>query len=331
MAKKKKARHRHHCWRGRSRSFTVVDHVPCGLVFSGQFSFDHKSLSRTDCRAFRHLKVVHFVGTQERRHEIAVLIIACKVNVLGFTIAIALPLFFFYASFILCRQFMTATVNGGTESSVWFSSIDRNVTAYPGRPSSLHTITSVFKFRDPSILSLSSLHVASSITRKVCSLTLADVAILAHVTAGERRAASCNTPMDLLLDHLSRLFSGGGALPLGSLVVTACDVMLLIPAHVAAAADWSVWSSDYSGDGVAGLAISADARKYAANHGVYCLGEGGVVGLGGSEDEKCSVMDVNRCGFNLPLLCLKIQENGHAFSRSFHFGRNNTKKRFVLN
>lgn len=71
--------------------------------------------------------------------------------------------------------------------------------------------------------------------------------------------------MDLLLDHLSRLF-GSGLAP-GSLVVTACDVMLLIPSEVAAMADWST----KDGAGVAGLAIAADAGKYAPNHGVYCL------------------------------------------------------------
>eukprot|EP00903_Cladosiphon_okamuranus_P018207 g16748.t1 len=95
-------------------------------------------------------------------------------------------------------------------------------------------------------------------------------------------SSRCNTPMDLLLDHLSRLFSGDGAMggPLdpGTLVVTACDVMLLIPPEVAATADWSF---DKQG-GVAGLAIAADAAKYAPNHGVYCLdgGEGGGGGHG---------------------------------------------------
>ena len=83
----------------------------------------------------------------------------------------------------------------------------------------------------------------------------------------------CNTPMDLLLDHLSRLFGSG--LAAGTLVVTACDVMLLVPPEVAATADWSF---DESG-GVAGLAIAADAEKYAPNHGVYCL-DGGAYGEG---------------------------------------------------
>lgn len=99
-------------------------------------------------------------------------------------------------------------------------------------------------------------------------------------------SSRCNTPMDLLLDHLSRLFSGGGGaagtrpLDPGTLVVTACDVMLLIPPEVAATADWSFdkqSGSGGAGGGVAGLAIAADAAKYAPNHGVYCLdgGEGG--------------------------------------------------------
>lgn len=93
----------------------------------------------------------------------------------------------------------------------------------------------------------------------------------------------CNTPMDLLLDHLSRLFAGSG-LAEGSLVVTACDVMLLIPSEVAATADWSMEGTG----GVAGLAIAADAAKYAPNHGVYGLDEGR---LGGSVD-KCGVVGV---------------------------------------
>lgn len=89
--------------------------------------------------------------------------------------------------------------------------------------------------------------------------------------------------MDLLLDHLSRLFSGesssgSSSSPLdpGTLVVTACDVMLLIPPEVGAAADWSFDKQGIGGGGggvggVAGLAIAADAAKYAPNHGVYCL------------------------------------------------------------
>ncbi|CAN0188055.1 unnamed protein product, partial [Hapterophycus canaliculatus] len=72
----------------------------------------------------------------------------------------------------------------------------------------------------------------------------------------------CNTPMDLLLDHLSRLFSGetpgssGKPLDPGTLVVTACDVMLLIPPEVAATADWSFDAQQGVAGGVAGLAIA---------------------------------------------------------------------------
>lgn len=98
-----------------------------------------------------------------------------------------------------------------------------------------------------------------------------------------RSIGRCKTPMDLLLDHLSRLFSGDSSgcsssspLEPGTLVVTACDVMLLVPPEAAAAADWSF---DKQGGGVvggvAGLAIAADAAKYAPNHGVYCLNRGG--------------------------------------------------------
>lgn len=90
--------------------------------------------------------------------------------------------------------------------------------------------------------------------------------------------------MDLLLDHLARLF-GSGLAP-GSLVVTACDVMLLIPPEVAATADWSMEGSG----GVAGLAIAANAAKYAPNHGVYCLDDGGRVG---GEGGKCGVAVVS--------------------------------------
>lgn len=100
----------------------------------------------------------------------------------------------------------------------------------------------------------------------------------------EGSSGTCNTPMDLLLDHLSRLFGSG--LDAGSLVVTACDVMLLVPPGVAATADWS---SEGSG-GVAGLAIAADAAKYAPNHGVYCLESGGQNGVGG----KCGITGVSR-------------------------------------
>lgn len=92
----------------------------------------------------------------------------------------------------------------------------------------------------------------------------------------------CNTPMDLLLDHLSRLFSedsSSKSLDPGTLVVTACDVMLLIPPEVAATADWSFDAQEVAG-GVAGLAIAADAAKYAPNHGVYCLDGGGGGGEG---------------------------------------------------
>lgn len=109
---------------------------------------------------------------------------------------------------------------------------------------------------------------------------------------------SCNTPMDLLLDHLFRLFSAGAELPPGSLVVTACDVMLLIPTSVAASAHWSLWSGANSGGAsgsVAGLAIAADAGKYAPNHGVYCLAEEGKHGLGVDGDQTCGVMGVSRC------------------------------------
>lgn len=87
--------------------------------------------------------------------------------------------------------------------------------------------------------------------------------------------------MDLLVDHLSRLF-GSGLAP-GSLVVTACDVMLLIPSNVAAMADWSV----KGGGEVAGLAIAADAGKYAPNHGVYCLDKNL-----DHEEGKCSIKGV---------------------------------------
>lgn len=113
---------------------------------------------------------------------------------------------------------------------------------------------------------------------------------------GDEACTRCNTPMDLLLDHLSRLF-GSGVEP-GTLVVTACDVMLLIPPDVAATADWSAWSSPSkigSIEGMAegyavGLAIAADAAKYAANHGVYCLG-----GAGDEEQDKCPIRTVRRC------------------------------------
>lgn len=105
--------------------------------------------------------------------------------------------------------------------------------------------------------------------------------------------------MDLLLDHLLRLFSSGGQLPAGSLVVTACDVMLLIPTQVAASADWSAWASGddegRSEGSVAGLAIAADAAKYAPNHGVYCLADQGEVKSGAGGSEKCGVMGVRRC------------------------------------
>lgn len=88
--------------------------------------------------------------------------------------------------------------------------------------------------------------------------------------------------MDLLLDHLSRLFSGGDSttspLDPGTLVVTACDVMLLIPPTVAATADWSFDKQSGAAGGVAGLAIAADAANYAPNHGVYCLDDGGAGG-----------------------------------------------------
>lgn len=96
----------------------------------------------------------------------------------------------------------------------------------------------------------------------------------------------CNTPMDLLLDHLSRLFQSG--LAPGTLVVTACDVMLLVPPEVAATADWSFDSNG----GVAGLAIAADAAKYAPNHGVYCLDRGAHEGGGGGE--KNAIAGVSR-------------------------------------
>ena len=100
------------------------------------------------------------------------------------------------------------------------------------------------------------------------------------------RGNMCNTPMDLLLDHLSRLFQSG--LAPGTLVVTACDVMLLIPPEVAATADWSFHESG----GVAGLAIAADAAKYAPNHGVYCL-DGRAHGSGGG-GEKNAIAGVRR-------------------------------------
>lgn len=93
-------------------------------------------------------------------------------------------------------------------------------------------------------------------------------------SCGDEGASTCKTPMDLLLDHLSRLFSGesssGSPLDAGTLVVTACDVMLLIPPEAGAAADWSFDRQGGVG-GAAGLAIAADAAKYAPNHGVYCL------------------------------------------------------------
>lgn len=108
----------------------------------------------------------------------------------------------------------------------------------------------------------------------------------------------CNTPMDLLLDHLSRLFSGGGStkssLDPGTLVVTACDVMLLIPPEVAATADWSFGSHSGGGaGGVVGLAIAADAAKYAPNHGVYCL-EHGAGGGRGSGQAKHGIIGVSK-------------------------------------
>lgn len=104
--------------------------------------------------------------------------------------------------------------------------------------------------------------------------------------------------MDLLLDHLLRLFSSGGQLAAGSLVVTACDVMLLIPTEVAASADWSAWASSDAGaseGSVAGLAIAADAGKYAPNHGVYCLAREGEMESGADGSGKCGVMGVRRC------------------------------------
>ncbi|CAN0559410.1 unnamed protein product, partial [Ectocarpus sp. 12 AP-2014] len=96
-------------------------------------------------------------------------------------------------------------------------------------------------------------------------------------SCGDSGSGRCNTPMDLLLEHLSRLFSGdsSGSLEPGTLVVTACDVMLLIPPEVAATADWSFDTQSGAAGGVAGLAIAADAAKYASNHGVYCLDGGG--------------------------------------------------------
>ncbi|CAM9823165.1 unnamed protein product, partial [Ectocarpus sp. 13 AM-2016] len=97
-------------------------------------------------------------------------------------------------------------------------------------------------------------------------------------SCGDSGSGRCNTPMDLLLEHLSRLFSGdsSGSLEPGTLVVTACDVMLLIPPEVAATADWSFDKQSGAAGGVAGLAIAADAAKYVCNHGVYCLdGDGG--------------------------------------------------------
>ncbi|CAB1121170.1 FK/GFPP [Ectocarpus sp. CCAP 1310/34] len=96
-------------------------------------------------------------------------------------------------------------------------------------------------------------------------------------SCGDSGSGRCNTPMDLLLEHLSRLFSGGssGSLEPGTLVVTACDVMLLIPPEVAATADWSFDNQSGAAGGVAGLAIAADAAKYASHHGVYCLDGGG--------------------------------------------------------
>ncbi|CAN0345900.1 unnamed protein product, partial [Ectocarpus sp. 12 AP-2014] len=102
-------------------------------------------------------------------------------------------------------------------------------------------------------------------------------------SCGDSGSGRCNTPMDLLLEHLSRLFSGdlSGSLEPGTLVVTACDVMLLIPPEVAATADWSFDKQSGAAGGVAGLAIAADAAKYASNHGVYCLDGGG--GGGGQE------------------------------------------------
>lgn len=99
-------------------------------------------------------------------------------------------------------------------------------------------------------------------------------------SCGDEGTSACKTPMDLLLDHLSRLFSGESSsrspLDPGTLVVTACDVMLLIPPEAGAAADWSFDKLSSGGvGGVAGLAIAADAEKYAPNHGVYCLDRGG--------------------------------------------------------
>lgn len=100
-------------------------------------------------------------------------------------------------------------------------------------------------------------------------------------SCGDEGTNTCRTPMDLLLDHLGRLFSGEsssarGPLNPGTLVVTACDVMLLIPPEAGAAADWSFDKQNGDGGvgGVAGLAIAADAAKYAPNHGVYCLNRG---------------------------------------------------------
>lgn len=108
-------------------------------------------------------------------------------------------------------------------------------------------------------------------------------------------SSRCNTPMDLLLDHLSRLFSGGGstrsALDPGTLVVTACDVMLLIPPEVSATADWSFDNQGGAAGGVAGLAIAADAAKYAPNHGVYCLEDGDG---GGGGQEKHGIAGVSK-------------------------------------
>lgn len=110
---------------------------------------------------------------------------------------------------------------------------------------------------------------------------------------GANRHETCNTPMELLLDHLSGLFAG--ELQPGSLVVASCDVMLLVPPRAAARAAWSRWSGSDKGPGagsVAGLAIAASAAKYAPNHGVYCLED---VGDAGDEtDGGCPVTPVAR-------------------------------------
>ncbi|CAM9220965.1 unnamed protein product [Discosporangium mesarthrocarpum] len=103
----------------------------------------------------------------------------------------------------------------------------------------------------------------------------------------------CNTPMDLLVAHLSQLFSSEEEerLPKGSFVVTSCDVMLLVPQYASASADWSRPPlAGWAAGGVTGLAISANAAKYAPNHGVYSMESPGMDNKSGT----CGVTSVIR-------------------------------------